>query len=154
MNRSARSSLDDSHDEVSFHSPLEVTPCRRTEWPVVRLDNVPWSITADEVEQWLPDGSLASDAGFSPGIVATGEVESVTLAVHILCNRYVTRVSAFDSAPDLFLLESTVETGERSIKLLSSAHLSKPQEQSFVSEMVRGYEVDLYMSLCPLRASF
>ncbi|GAA5993986.1 hypothetical protein JCM5350_008017 [Sporobolomyces pararoseus] len=85
--RSSRSSLESSTDEVSIRSSLEVLPSRRTEWPVVRLDNLPWSVAADEVEHWLPDGSLASDVGFSPELVENGNVERVTLAVHILCNR-------------------------------------------------------------------
>ncbi|KAI5475460.1 hypothetical protein MNV49_001351 [Pseudohyphozyma bogoriensis] len=43
-------------------------------WPIVRLDNIPWDVTASEVEQWLPDGSLPP-------------LEDCVLAVHILCNR-------------------------------------------------------------------
>ncbi|GAA5948229.1 hypothetical protein JCM3765_001327 [Sporobolomyces pararoseus] len=85
--RSSRSSYESSADEVSIRSSLEALPSRRTEWPVVRLDNLPWSVTADEVEHWLPDGSLASDVGFSPELVENVHVERVTLAVHILCNR-------------------------------------------------------------------
>ncbi|GAA6014733.1 hypothetical protein JCM11491_001957 [Sporobolomyces phaffii] len=81
--RSSRSSYDSSLDDISLRSSLDALPPRRTEWPVVRLDNLPWSVTADEVEHWLPDGSLASDVGFSPELVS----ERVTLAVHILCNR-------------------------------------------------------------------
>ncbi|BGP34722.1 hypothetical protein JCM10296v2_006544 [Rhodotorula toruloides] len=50
-----------------------------TDWPVVRLDNVPWSITVKEVEAWLPKGKvLASDV--------EGE-RKATLAIHLLCNR-------------------------------------------------------------------
>ncbi|GAA5920823.1 hypothetical protein JCM3775_003966 [Rhodotorula graminis] len=68
-------------------------------WPVVRLDNVPWELTVDEVEAWLPPGTLASDrTGTTGGAADTieevqvdegrvGDGEGVTLAVHILCNR-------------------------------------------------------------------
>lgn len=66
---------------------VESTPCRKIEWPVVRLDNVPWEITIDEIEQWLPEGTLASDVDLGIGIVENDEVERVPLAVHVLCNR-------------------------------------------------------------------
>ncbi|BGP73141.1 hypothetical protein NBRC10513v2_006545 [Rhodotorula toruloides] len=50
-----------------------------TEWPVVRLDNVPWSVTVKEIEAWLPkEKVLASEVD--------GE-RKATLAVHLLCNR-------------------------------------------------------------------
>ncbi|CEQ43120.1 SPOSA6832_05020, partial [Sporobolomyces salmonicolor] len=63
------------------------------DWPVVRLDNIPWEVTVDEIERWLPDGSLASDLEPSMGRIEGGEgkgekVGGVTLAVHILCNRF------------------------------------------------------------------
>ncbi|GAA5964765.1 hypothetical protein JCM21900_000195 [Sporobolomyces salmonicolor] len=62
------------------------------DWPVVRLDNIPWEVTVDEIERWLPDGSLASDLEPSMGRIEGGEGKGektggVTLAVHILCNR-------------------------------------------------------------------
>ncbi|GAA5852549.1 hypothetical protein JCM9279_005507 [Rhodotorula babjevae] len=69
------------------------------DWPVVRLDNVPWEVTVDEIEAWLPRGTLASDeTGTNGGIGDAieevqeeegrlGDGEGVTLAVHILCSR-------------------------------------------------------------------
>ncbi|GAA5866222.1 hypothetical protein JCM8547_007208 [Rhodosporidiobolus lusitaniae] len=61
------------------------------DWPVVRLDNVPWEVTAAEIEAWAGDGNLASDLdedelrkGEGEG---DGKIKRVTLAVHILCNR-------------------------------------------------------------------
>ncbi|GAA5900382.1 hypothetical protein JCM8208_005346 [Rhodotorula glutinis] len=66
------------------------------DWPVVRLDNVPWEVTVDEVEAWLPRGTLASDGTGTNGDTIeevhedegrVGDGEGVTLAVHILCNR-------------------------------------------------------------------
>ncbi|BGP42797.1 hypothetical protein JCM10449v2_006809 [Rhodotorula kratochvilovae] len=64
------------------------------DWPVVRLDNVPWEVTVDEIEAWLPSGCLARDSGAGAGAQEGGEEgprggegEGVTLAVHVLCNR-------------------------------------------------------------------
>ncbi|GAA6021264.1 hypothetical protein JCM10207_002595 [Rhodosporidiobolus poonsookiae] len=63
------------------------------DWPVVRLDNVPWEATAAEVEAWVGEGNLASDlddeAMRSAGSGGDGneKAKRVTLAVHILCNR-------------------------------------------------------------------
>ncbi|GAA5886547.1 hypothetical protein JCM6882_001683 [Rhodosporidiobolus microsporus] len=54
-----------------------------TEWPVVRLDNVPWEITAAEIEEWAGERNLASDLD---EFEERGK-KRVTLAVHILCNR-------------------------------------------------------------------
>ncbi|GAA5914790.1 hypothetical protein JCM5296_005167 [Sporobolomyces johnsonii] len=84
----------------TFRSPVAVEPLHAivssspqpVDWPVVRLDNVPWEVTVDEIERWLPDGSLASDleptTGREGGDEGKGEkVGGVTLAVHILCNR-------------------------------------------------------------------
>jgi len=75
------------------------------DWPVVRIDNVPWEVTVDEVEAWLPRGTLASDScGTSGGNGEAieevqddegrvGDGEGVTLAVHIICSRCVDRFS-------------------------------------------------------------
>ncbi|GAA5886539.1 hypothetical protein JCM6882_001680 [Rhodosporidiobolus microsporus] len=54
-----------------------------SEWPVVRLDNVPWEITAAEIEEWAGERNLASDLD---EFEEKGK-KRVTLAVHILCNR-------------------------------------------------------------------
>ncbi|GAA6059245.1 hypothetical protein JCM10212_006638 [Sporobolomyces blumeae] len=76
------SGRDDEHGDRSASRP--------TEWPVIRLDNVPWEITCDEIEQWLPEGSLASDLEPAVGLSEghdPGKKVGITLAVHILCNR-------------------------------------------------------------------
>ncbi|GAA6052139.1 hypothetical protein JCM3770_001239 [Rhodotorula araucariae] len=67
------------------------------DWPVVRLDNVPWEVTVDEIEAWLPTDCLANDpvanvetgadGDDEEGGTRAGDGEGVTLAVHILCNR-------------------------------------------------------------------
>ncbi|KAK4047078.1 hypothetical protein OIV83_005641 [Microbotryomycetes sp. JL201] len=45
-----------------------------SEWPVVRIDNIPWDVTAAEIEAWLPNAILPS-------------VNDCFLPIHILCNR-------------------------------------------------------------------
>ncbi|GAA5942945.1 RNA-binding protein [Sporobolomyces koalae] len=87
-------SSDESHpsgqnselDSDDDYFPQSLPP-RPIEWPVVRLDNVPWDITADDIEHWLPDGTLASDTAEGPELIEVGLNERVALAVHILCNR-------------------------------------------------------------------
>lgn len=80
----------------------QADPIKAVDWPVVRLDNVPWEVTVDQIEAWLPHGTLASDlssAGSTLG--AEGEEalaanEGVTMAVHILCNRCVWRAASYN----------------------------------------------------------
>lgn len=59
------------------------------DWPVIRLDNVPWEVTAAEIEEWVGEGNLASDLDEDElqDKNEQGKVKRVTLAVHILCNR-------------------------------------------------------------------
>ncbi|GAA5879959.1 hypothetical protein JCM16303_004414 [Sporobolomyces ruberrimus] len=85
--RSSLESGDSSLDDTPAYPLIGAIPPRPTEWPVVRLDNVPWSVTADEIEHWLPDDTLASALGLSSDYCVDRPVERVTLAVHILCNR-------------------------------------------------------------------
>ncbi|GAA5984507.1 hypothetical protein JCM11641_007005 [Rhodosporidiobolus odoratus] len=63
------------------------------DWPVVRLDNLPWEVTADEVEKWVGEANLASDLdedmlkSRKEDEGGLAKAKRVTLAVHILCNR-------------------------------------------------------------------
>ncbi|GJN93034.1 hypothetical protein Rhopal_006079-T1 [Rhodotorula paludigena] len=71
----------------------QADPIKAVDWPVVRLDNVPWEVTVDQIEAWLPHGTLASDLGNAGSALAAEGDEAlaanagVTMAVHILCNR-------------------------------------------------------------------
>ncbi|BGP27040.1 RNA recognition motif domain containing protein [Rhodotorula toruloides] len=74
------SQTDTRVDNPRADTDLSSSPTRyNTDWPVIRLDNVPWSVTIKEIEAWLPpEKLLASD-------VESGR--RATLAVHLLCNR-------------------------------------------------------------------
>ncbi|BGP10741.1 hypothetical protein JCM10049v2_006633 [Rhodotorula toruloides] len=87
--RKSSTSVRSERESVQTDSPASITrgdsdlPSSstryNTDWPVVRLDNVPWSVTVKEIEDWLPKGKvLANDV--------EGE-KKATLAVHLLCNR-------------------------------------------------------------------
>lgn len=93
-----------------------------TDWPVVRLDNVPWSVTVKEIEAWLPQEKLlASDVD--------GDARA-TLAVHLLANRCGASLGrgflASCSNADCLHISRTAPTAARSTRPTSSAPRSPP----------------------------
>lgn len=95
-----------------------------TDWPVVRLDNVPWSVTVKEIEAWLPQEKLlASDVD--------GDAKA-TLAVHLLANRcgaslFQVRTRVFPcGGADWCDLRRAASTAARSTRPTSSAPRSPP----------------------------
>ncbi|KAM0786987.1 hypothetical protein ACM66B_002405 [Microbotryomycetes sp. NB124-2] len=81
-------------------------------WPVVRIDNIPWDITASEIEAWLPKNVLPS-------------VDECFLPIHVLCNRtdgrtlnqcYV-EAESIEAARILVRLRDGVKLGARPVHL-------------------------------------
>lgn len=114
------------------------------DWPVVRLDNVPWEVTVDEIEAWLPRGSLASAAAGSGGEVRAADEgrladgEGVTLAVHILCNRcggplYLVSLASPASSADTPASPCAAPMVARSTRPTSSARRAPPRARSSAS---------------------
>ncbi|KAM0752175.1 hypothetical protein T439DRAFT_355048 [Meredithblackwellia eburnea MCA 4105] len=56
-------------------SPLVPTSLPSPSWPVVRVDNIPWNLSIEDVEKWIP----ASIPRLS--------ISQHALPIHILCNR-------------------------------------------------------------------
>lgn len=56
-------------------SPLSPTTRNSCPWPIVRVDNISWSLTVSDILKWLPDGTKCLPPP-----------ELCPLPIHILCN--------------------------------------------------------------------
>ncbi|GAA6044034.1 hypothetical protein JCM8097_001380 [Rhodosporidiobolus ruineniae] len=124
------------------------------DWPVVRLDNVPWEITVREIEEWVASASLTS-AGEAEGDEAMlasevddeglrmlGEgVKRVTLAVHVLCNRVDGRTlnQAYLELASLAAARRLVRTKDGSVLRRRAVHVSLASQAELLTTLFPTY---------------
>ncbi|GAA5838009.1 hypothetical protein JCM11251_006822 [Rhodosporidiobolus azoricus] len=107
------------------------------DWPVVRLDNLPWEVTVSEIEQWAGEGNLASDLD---DFGAMGG-KRVTLAVHILCNRADGRTlnQAFLECSSLSTARALVRSQDGSKLRGRPVHVSLTGQSEFLTTLFPTY---------------
>lgn len=148
------------YSKFASTSPVPVVVRPAISWPVVRLDNasqraaglitfpvandsaqIPWDVTVNEVEQWLPADSLAP-------------LESCVMAVHILCNRCVAFFSCSESNCETEIPDAPiVSTAERSINATSRLLMWLQRASSSGLAMDKSCAIALFTSHCQVRLS-
>ncbi|KAL8283875.1 hypothetical protein RQP46_005307 [Phenoliferia psychrophenolica] len=117
----------------TFKSPIEVQQLHElrepTDWPIVRLDNIPWDVTVAQIEDWLPQDSLAP-------------VDKCVLAVHILCNRADGRTlnQCYIEASSITAARNIVRTRDGRKLLDRPVHITISSSSEFMSTLFPSWE--------------
>ncbi|KAK4702948.1 hypothetical protein P7C70_g3272, partial [Phenoliferia sp. Uapishka_3] len=117
----------------TFKSPMEVQQLHDlkdpVDWPIVRLDNIPWDVTVAQIEDWLPKDSLAP-------------IDQCILAVHILCNRADGRTlnQCYVEAASVTAARTIVRTRDGKKLLNRPVHITISTSSEFMNTLFPSWE--------------